>query len=234
MIITLNTNLKKSLCYLVIFCTLFGLNFYTAQSAKIVASNSPFPRFSVVLDAGHGGIDSGASGKTTGAFERDITLSITQKLGAILSSLNINVTYTRTNADGLYGAFASGFKKRDLEARKRIIESANPNLVVSIHLNSFTSPSPHGAQVFYKIDSDISKEFADLLQTQFHQNITGSKNTTKPGDFYMLNCTPTPGILIECGFLSNPEEEKLLTTPQYQEKLAYLIASSILSFFDLN
>lgn len=233
MILTIQPKIKRTLQYLIVFIVLFSLNAYVCYSTKAVASYSPFPSFCVVLDAGHGGIDGGCSGVNTGVLERDINLAITQKLGKILNSLNIGVVYTRTNADGLYGTFASGFKKRDLQARCEIIKKANPNLVVSIHLNSFTSKEAKGAQVFYKIGSDISKELAQLLQDTFVEDIPGSKKTCAPGDFFMLNCTDTPGILVECGFLSNPEEEAKLVTDEYQDKIAYSIACGILAYFDL-
>ena len=234
MIFALNLRIKKALCYLLIFTILFSLNLYMCSIDKVVASNtSPFPNFCVVLDAGHGGIDSGCIGTTTRANERDINLSITQKLGNILTSLGIRVVYTRTNMDGLYGTFASGFKKRDMQARCEIIKHANPNLVVSIHLNSYTNPTASGAQVFYKIGSDVSQELGQSLQNIFVEKVAGSRKACMPGDFFMLNCTSTPGILVECGFLSNPEEEKKLITSEYQETLAYTIACGVISFFGL-
>lgn len=233
MIFTINTNLKKTLCYLSIFAVLFSLNAYTAFYTKPASSLSPFPNFCVVLDAGHGGIDSGCIGPTTNAYERDINLAITQKIGQLLNSLNIDVVYTRTNADGLYGTFASGFKKRDLQARCDIIKKAKPNLVVSIHLNSFTNPRASGAQVFYKLDNDISRELAQILQSAFVEDIPGSRKESMPGDFFMLNCTSTPGILVECGFLSNPAEEQKLITSEYQSQIAYTITCGILAYFNL-
>ena len=233
MIFAFNLKIKKVISYTLVFLLLFLANAYMSHSINPVASYTPFPSFCVVLDAGHGGIDSGCIGPTTKATERDINLSITQKVGKMLTSLDINVVYTRTNADGLYGTFASGFKKRDLQARCDIIKKVKPNLVVSIHLNSFTDNSASGAQVFYKIGSDISKELAQSLQDTFVEDIPGSRKSSMPGDFFMLNCTSTPGILVECGFLSNPEEEKKLITPEYQEKIAYTITCGILNFFGL-
>lgn len=233
MISSVKINLKKILCYLTCFAVIMGANAYVCYTTKPVSSYSPFPTFCVVLDAGHGGIDSGCIGKTTNVCERDINLSITQKLGKMLESLNINVVYTRTNADGLYGTFASGFKKRDMQARCDIIKKVKPNLVVSIHLNSFTDTSAKGAQVFYKIGSDISQELAQKMQDAFVEDIPGSRKASAPGDFFMLNCTSTPGILVECGFLSNPEEEQKLITSEYQEKIAYTISCGILSYFGL-
>jgi len=235
MIFTLNLRIRKFLCYLLVFAVLFSLNLYTSNSCQTVAlSSSPFPDFCVVLDAGHGGIDSGCLGSVTGANERDINLKITQKLGNYLSALGIRVVYTRTNVDGLYGIFANGFKKRDMQARCKIIKLADPDLIVSIHLNSYTSPTASGAQVFYKIGSEISHELGQTLQDIFVQKVPGSRKTSMPGDFYMLNCTSTPGILVECGFLSNPAEEAKLIKNDYQDQLAYTIACGVIAFFGLN
>ena len=226
-------NLKKTLCYLLVFTFLFGANACISYSNKTTSASSPLPRFSVVIDAGHGGIDSGCVG-ASGIYERDINLSISQKLGNLLQTLGIKVTYTRTNEDGLYGIFASGFKMRDMKAREEIIKKANPNLVVSIHLNSFTDKSARGAQVFYALNSDISKELGQELQEMFVKQIEGSRKSCMPGDFYILNCSKSAGILVECGFLSNPEEEAKLITSEYQERIAYTIMCGIVEYFVLS
>lgn len=235
MICAFQLKLKKIALYLIIFTVLFTLNLYMSSFCNAVVSNSsPKPNFCVVLDAGHGGIDCGCSGTVTKANERDINLKITQKLGSFLENLGLKVVYTRTNTDGLYGTFASGFKKRDMQARCEIIKATNPDLVVSIHLNSYTSPLASGAQVFYKIGSNVSQELGQLLQDIFVEKVEGSRKSSMPGDFFMLNCTSTPGILVECGFLSNPTEEQKLITDEYQEHLAYTIACGIVAFFGLN
>lgn len=226
-------NLKKCLIYLTVFTILFGANAYISYSIKSISASTPLPRFCVVLDPGHGGIDSGCVG-SSGVYERDINLSIAQKLENLLETLGIRVVLTRTNQDGLYGTFASGHKKRDMKAREQIIKKANPNLVVSIHLNSFTNSQAHGAQVFYKLNSDISKELGQELQSIFVEQVEGSRQSSLPGDFYILNCTDSAGILVECGFLSNPTEEAKLITSEYQEKIAYLIMCGIVEYFGLS
>ncbi|MBQ7978026.1 MAG: N-acetylmuramoyl-L-alanine amidase [Clostridia bacterium] len=232
MILNFKINLKQILCYLCIFTLLFGSNAYISYSNKAISTSTPLPRFTVVLDPGHGGIDSGCVG-SLGIYERDINLCIAQKLGDFLKTLGIKVVLTRTNQDGLYGTFASGHKKRDMKAREEIIKKANPNLVVSIHLNSYSSPSPHGAQVFYKLNNDISRELGQALQDMFVEQVEGSRKNSMPGDFYILNCTKSAGILVECGFLSNPEEEAKLVTPEYQEKIAYTIMCGVVEYFGL-
>ena len=228
--IAIINNIRVLFGYTLIFTLLFGVNICMACYNKIDATSSPPDKMNIVIDAGHGGIDSGCIGKTTKALESDINLSIAKKLGAMLSSLSINIIYTRSNSDGLYGTFASGHKMRDMRAREAIIKKANPNLIISIHLNSYTSAEPKGAQVFYALNSEISKELAQNLQELFAEKIPGSKHESKPGDFYILNCSSAPGILVECGFLSNPEEEAKLIQDSYQEKIAYIIACGIIGY----
>lgn len=235
MIFRIPINLKKFLCYLCVFTVLFSANAYLSFiNNNQQTTASPTSKFTVVLDAGHGGVDSGCVGKNTNAYERDINLSITKKIGNFLNVLGVGVVYTRTNEDGLYGTFASGHKMRDMRAREAIIKEANPNLVVSIHLNSFTAPSAKGAQVFYKLGSETSKDLADNMQSLFAEQIEGSKKTSTEGDFYILNCSNAAGVLVECGFLSNPDEEAKLVTDEYQERIAYIITCGIISFFGLN
>ena len=217
------------LSYTLIFTLLFVVN--GIFSNRVVAT-SPSDKFSVVIDAGHGGIDTGCTG-VSGSHESDLCLSIAQKLQSYLTALGITVTQTRTNSDGLYGAFASGFKLRDLESRAQIIKSANPNLLISIHMNAYTQPSSRGAQVFYAPNSNVSHEFADKMQKLFISHLPNARTSALLGDYYILKCTNTPGILIECGFLSNPEEEKLLMSTEYQNKLAYTITCGVLEYFDL-
>lgn len=228
-IIALKNKLSYILCYLFVFCVLFCANYVVSST---VATAMPSPKLTVVLDAGHGGVDTGCTG-ASGTKESEITLKIAQKLGAHLSTLGLNVVYTRTNMDGLYGTFARGFKLRDLNKRKQIIEESHADLVVSIHLNSYVDSTAHGAQVFYKIGSEKSHELADNIQALFLQNLYDARQTALKGDFYILNCTNALGILCECGFLSNKEEESLLKTDEYLQKISYNISLGILTYFDL-
>ncbi len=229
MFIVCTKKMIASICY---FCMLILVSGVLYWSTQVPVSACPAEQFCVVLDAGHGGIDGGSQGKT-GVFERDINLQITNKLEKLLKSLNIIVVQTRTTKEGLYGVFASGFKMKDMQARKKIIEKANPDLVVSIHMNYFSDSSVCGAQVFFKPNDKTSKDLALNMQNLFQKNLKNAKKSPKEGDFYILTCSKSPGILIECGYLSNAEEEALLLSADYQDKVAYQIFCGIACYFNL-
>jgi N-acetylmuramoyl-L-alanine amidase len=142
------------------------------------------------------------------------------------------VTLTRNGDYGLYGNESSGFKKRDLEKRAKIINDAHADIFISVHLNKYAHPSRRGAQVFYKLDSDDSKKYANAVQFQLN-NLKESMRLydVLPGDFYLLNTSSVKNaILVECGFLSNPEEERLLQTETYREKVAKAIFNGTLKY----
>ncbi len=195
------------------------------------SASSYYPSYEViVIDAGHGGIDGGVEGVATGVKESDINLAISLMLKDYLESGGYRVVMTRDTEDGLYGSATSNRKAIDFAERKRIIEEAEPSLVVSIHQNSFPSPTVCGAQVFYAKGSEISKTYAQTFQNTLNASLDYDRNIAI-GDYYILECTAYPSVLVECGFLSNYEEEKLLSTSEYQDKIAYILYSSINSIF---
>lgn len=185
----------------------------------------------VVLDAGHGGIDGGVVGVKTGVKESELNLKIVKKLENYLREGGINPVLTRKTEAGLYGVAVKNLKRRDMEKRREIILKARPALVVSVHLNKFSVSSRRGAQVFYKAGDDNSKLLADSLQTVFNQ-MEESVRSFSPlaGDYYLLNCSDYPSVIAECGFLSNPEEEALLVTEEYQDKIAYSLFKGIVKY----
>lgn len=197
------------------------------------ASASPKPIHTIVIDAGHGGIDGGAVGKVTGVDESHINLEYAQTLKVLCENFGIGVTMTRSDMNGLYDVTASNKKRSDMERRRQIIESSNADLVVSIHMNSYPLPSAHGAQVFYAQGAESGKRLADLVQTEIVRAIPSARKTSSVGDYYMLNCTEKPSIIVECGFLSNPEEEKMLVSEEYRTTLCYSILSGILQYYDM-
>ena len=202
------------------------------QSAERVSAFSD-AKLCIVLDAGHGGIDGGVVGVATGTKESDVNLSIVFCLKDILDDMGFEVVLTRKTEGGLYGNPTKGFKKRDMQRRKEIIEECKPSFVLSIHQNFFPSQSSRGGQVFYNKQDERSVTLANTLQTQLNdiyqgQGVKGRQASA--GNYFMLECTPYPSVIIECGFLSNPTEDRLLVSASWQEKLSHAIAAGVAAY----
>lgn len=192
------------------------------------AAASPSDRFTVVIDAGHGGIDGGVSGITTGVKESELNLDIARKLKAKFDKSGAKTVMTRKTEAGLYGIYSKGFKRRDMQKRKQITLNAKADIFVSIHLNYYSSPLRRGAQVFYKIDEEKSKSLADIVQAELNGGKEYERDyTALAGDYYVLNEADCAAILCECGFLSNAEDEKLLLTDEYRAEIAEKIFNGI-------
>lgn len=192
-------------------------------AANIPVLGNTSEAITVVIDAGHGGIDGGVVG-STGIKEADINLFISKKLKALFESAGFAVVMTRSTPQGLYGAMSKGFKSRDLAERVRITNSSRADMFISVHINKFGDSSRRGAQVFYKIDDSRSKKLASYLQNSFNNMEEASRNCSiLSGDYYVLNGSSVPAVICECGFISNPQDEALLVTDEYQEKIAYAI-----------
>lgn len=204
----------------------------TTLSTKKVSGDNKLG-LTIVLDAGHGGRDDGCQGINTGVKEAELNLIITKKLEKLLINFGFKVVLTRKDKRGLYNQNVSNYKKSDMEKRAEIISKANPNLVVSIHLNSYPSNHISGAQAFYDKESNTGKGFADSIQEELKKNFTNAKSESNFGDYYILKCITAPTVIVECGYLSNPEEELLLQEDAYQNKLAYSIACGIINYFNV-
>lgn len=188
----------------------------------------------IVVDAGHGGIDGGVTGRTTGAKESEINLAIAFKLSAVLEEMGFDVVMTRKTDAGLYDTTAKGFKKRDMQRRKEIILDAAPTMVVSVHQNYYPSQMQRGAQVFYAADNENGGRLATQIQAQMNKiyEAQGVKNrNAAQGDFFILNCAACPSVIVECGFLSSPKDEALLLSKAWQEKTARAIAAGVAAYF---
>lgn len=185
----------------------------------------------VVLDAGHGGIDGGVTGIKTGVRESELNLKIVKSVERYLCDAGIKVVLTRKTDAGLYGVATKNLKRRDMEKRRDIIAGAKPAIVVSVHLNKFSSSERRGAQMFYKPGDEKGKLLATCLQNSFNDD-NGAARDYSPltGDYYILNCTAYPSVIAECGFLSNPEEEALLMTEEYRDRVAYNIFKGIINY----
>ena len=182
----------------------------------------------IVLDAGHGGWDPGKTG-TTGADEKELNLAVVGKLAEYLEQGGAEVILTRGNDDAL----GSG-KKADMAERKRIANVSDADILVSIHQNAFPSAKAKGAQVFYHKNSENGKVLAECIQESLKNRVDGSNQrmAKENKDYYILRTTEIPAVIVECGFLSNAEEEKLLNNAEYQEKLAWAIYCGVLDYFE--
>ena len=186
----------------------------------------------IVIDAGHGGIDGGAVGKS-GVSESYLNLKYAKKLKSLCESVGFNVVMTRSDMSGLYSPLAQNKKKSEMETRKKIIDGSGARCVVSLHMNSFPLPSSRGAQVFYKQGNESGKAFAEISQDELKKSIEFTREDCAPGDYFVLNCTDKPAVLVECGFLSNEEEEMLLCSDDYTEKFCKALLNGIILFFDM-
>ena len=222
---------KKTAIAVIIAIVLVVTVVITAVSvAAAQRANSGSLGKTIVVDAGHGGRDGGVEGRQTGIKESDINLAIAKKLQTFLEQKGYKVVMTRTNAEGLYGTARNNRKQRDMEARRKIINDASPDLVISIHQNSFPSPSVRGPQVFHSHGSEEGLAKAAIMQTKLNA-VLESDRVAKTGDFFILECSPYTSLLIECGFLSNAEEEQLLADATHQEKIAFTISSAVHAIF---
>lgn len=202
----------------------FGIS---AVSAANAGEGAPF---SVVLDAGHGGVDPGVLGVNTKTKESDINLQIVRLLEKYFADAGFSVVLTRKNEGGLYGLPTTGYKRRDMEKRRDVIEQTAPNLVISVHQNNFIADrTRRGGQVFFKEGDERGKALADCIQSRLNA-LNGCDYSALKGDYYILNCTQYASVIVECGFLSNAEDEKLLLDEEYRQKAAYVIFSGALLY----
>lgn len=180
----------------------------------------------IVIDSGHGGNDPGKVG-AAGTKEKDLNLAIAKKVRDKLTKAGFQVIMTREEDVCLADSGSTNKKRVDMERRIQIIEKSNPMLVISIHQNSYSSSEVRGAQTFYHKESEKSKEWAEQLQGELISQVDPANKRTAKADssYYLLKKSSCPCVIIECGFLSNQEEEKNLNSDLYQEKIASSIAT---------
>ena len=188
----------------------------------------PVANKTIVLDAGHGGIDPGAMNKDKTILEKDVNLEITKKLRDLLESSGATVIMTRDRDVSLYQDGNKTIRQKyneNLKNRKKIINESNADIFVSIHLNAFEQSKYYGAQTFYPKGKDDGKELAQFIQDELKRVVDQDNDRKiKPrDDIYLLKNATMPSVLIECGFLSNEKESQLLADSKYQDKIAWAI-----------
>jgi N-acetylmuramoyl-L-alanine amidase len=188
----------------------------------------------ILIDAGHGGIDGGAVG-STGTIEKNINLSIAKKLKGYLEEQGYAVIMIRETDEGLYLPYGTirNKKNQDLKTRKSFIDEYKVDVFLSIHLNKFAEEKYYGAQVFYLKENRESQKLANIMQKELQTILNrGNKRVEKPSnDYYLFKGNTIPSVIVECGFLSNHEEEALLNNDEYQNKLAWAIFSGLIKYF---
>ena len=187
--------------------------------------------FKIVIDAGHGGVDGGVSGRNTGVKESEINLLVAKEFAKCASEAGFKVAMTRSSSAGLYGTATSSLKRKDMLKRKEIISKERPDIVVSIHMNYYPVSTRRGAQAFYKKGDENGLKLATAMQNNFNSLDCNVKPYSPlVGDYYILNCTDIPSVIVECGFLSNPEDELLLNNENYRKLLAETLLKGVVEY----
>lgn len=217
---------SKSVMLIIALLTATAVTALAFHGALTAPGGSAAP--TIVIDPGHGGADGGVTGKNSGVTEAEINLEISLLLEKSLEDRGYNVVKTRT-AEGTV-AKAGSEKLLDMEKRKETILKSVPDLVISVHCNKFPSSERRGAQVFFNKFSDEGKRLAESVQNKL--NILNMENVGRAfsalsGDYYILNCSPYPSAIVECGFLSNASDEALLLNADYRLQLVEKLADGV-------
>ena len=228
---------RKYVCYVLSYAlvlTLFLLSGLGGSRAiTVLSENAPISvKRCVVIDPGHGGVDGGAT-SCTGKLESAFNLEISLRLNDLMHLLGIQTKMIRTADCSVYteGNTIAAKKVSDLKQRVRMIEGSSDPLLISIHQNYYGDGRYSGAQVFYA-PTEGSRELADCLQNAFIKTVnpTSHRNIKKADGIYLMQHISCPGVLIECGFLSNHQEEAKLRDGEYQKKLCAVIASQTAAY----
>ena len=212
------------------------INIIQKQEKTIEANALPVTNKVIIIDAGHGKPDEGAEG-FNGTTEQAINLEISLKLQKLIEQSGGKVILTRSDENGIYSNSVKGIRNLKVSDSKNRVEIANnsdADVFVSIHLNKFSaSPIYNGWQVFYQKENNYSKILADNIQENLNKNIEKENNrkTMSISNIYVMDKVKVPSVIVECGFLSNPEECELLKTEAYQNKIVWGIYLGLQEYF---
>lgn len=213
---------------------------YTAycNEAASITSNSAISQKTIIIDAGHGGMDGGSVG-VDGTVEKEINLKIALKLEFILKAYGYNVIMTRKDDKSIHDSSANTVRQQkvsDIHNREKIILQNPDAIFVSIHQNHYPNSSIHGTQVFYSKNNTLSKELAQNIQSSIVKNIDSEnkRQIKKSGtEIYLLYHSKIPSVMVECGFISNYNDLNKLKDENYQKKLALSIADGIVNYYKI-
>ena len=217
----IKSKLYVFLSFLVLICL---VSYGQAKTVK-----DPLYQKTIFLDAGHGGPDSGALYRNI--YEKDINLSIVKKLEKKLKEKGAQVFLTRDGDYDLSVPYTVNRKRSDLSRRSNMINRSNCDLYISIHLNADTSTTYHGAQVFYDSKIKQNKKIAETIQADLKQYLYTTRDAKQKNDMYLFHRLDKPGVLVEIGYITNPNDRYLLLQKEYQEKVANILTNSIIRYF---
>ena len=205
----------------------------SAQDAKSTMAETENKQV-ILLDAGHGGIDSGGVG-INGVYEKDVNLSIVKYLGSLLTLSGYEVVYTRTEDISIYDNGVEGIRNQkvsDMKNRLEMVENYPDSIFLSIHQNQYTDKAYFGGQMFYTTNNSGNFRLATIMQDKFAELQTGNDREVKliDNNLYLFKDTKQPALLIECGFLSNESDAANLSNSEYQKKVAFTIFSGLTEY----
>ncbi len=181
----------------------------------------------MILDAGHGGFDAGASGADTGVRESDLNLQVARLVQAALEDAGVRVLMTRTEPGAL-----GDTKKEDMARRGELLRAEGADAAVSIHMNKFSDRRVRGPMAYYQAGAAEGQALATAVIDSLTEALGLSPRLPNPGNNFVTRVPACPAVLVECGFLSHPEEERLLQDEAYQRQLAEAVARGVLAFLE--
>ena len=202
-----------------------------AATAQTEPAAGPLSGLTIAVDAGHGGYDGGAYGRVSGTPEKGLNLDVARRVQRLLLEQGANVVMTRTDDYALCDEDPPIRKKlQDMQRRAAIILEAGADMVLSIHMNEYAGRAQSGPQVFYREGCPAGRLLAGALQEAMIAGLSPKKEReANSGDYYILTLG-VPSVLVECGFLSNAEEEALLLTPEYRERVAVAVVQGVINW----
>ena len=228
---------KKRILFITIMIMVSVISFemFNEQEKTIETVTLPVTGKIVVLDAGHGYPDEGAE-SSTGVTEASINLVITRKVQTLLEQSGCTVVLTRSDENGIYDLRSNTIREKkvsDIKNRVKIGNESSADVFVSIHLNKIPQSKYYGWQAFFKSNSEQSEELAKSLQEELNASIQreNKREALRITGKYIIEHVEIPIAIIECGFLSNPEESQLLQQDEYQNKIAWGIYNGIMDYF---
>lgn len=228
---------KKRIAFIFfsLLISIVSFSFKNSKKGIITVSSLPVSNKVIILDAGHGKPDEGAS-SSSGTTEESINLAITKKVQNLLEQSGSIVILTRSDENGIYDIDSKSIRNKkisDIKNRVKIGNESSADIFVSIHLNKIPQSQYYGWQTFFKSENENGKKLAQSIQNALNNSIQkdNKRESLKITGKYIIDNVEIPTSIVECGFLSNPEEERLLQLEEYQNKLAWGIYVGIMDYF---